>query len=166
VKLTSRLAIFAVSFAIAIGVSRLSHVRTPSGLDDSVVRLSWRTQGVSVEECRRLTEEELERIAPHMRRPEECTGGVADYELVVTLDDDVRVIDTIGPSGVRRDRPVYVFYDLGVDPGTYSVAVRFAALVPPGTAPSVLEWAGQMKLEANEVGLITTDPTGTELLRR
>ena len=136
--------------------------------DEAVIRLSWRTAPVRIEECRTLTEDELSRIAPHMRRPEECTGGFADYELRLEVDGDIIQFDTLQPSGLRQDRPVYVFSDYLVDPGTYEISVTFSALVPVGMvegAAAPLHWDGVFALEPAEIGLLTLDPTGSRLQR-
>lgn len=154
----------------AAAVAWLSQVPMPQGADEALIRLSWRTQGVSIEECRTLTPAELERIAPHMRRPQECIGGIADYELVLRVEGREPLVDTIAPAGVRHDRPLYVFQDVTVPPGDYAVSVSFAALVPEdfenGDQPFTFQWSGRMTLEPRDIGLVTLDAAGASLVRR
>jgi len=159
------LAGLALAGALLVGIGGLSRVPMSGAQEDeAVLRLSWRTLGLRVEECRRRTEEELAALAEHMRTPEVCVGRGADYELRMTVDGAEVVRDTIAPSGARRDRPVYVFEDLALGPGRYRVDVEFVALVPPGydvrDAQTRYSWEGEVRLEPREIGLITLGPSG------
>lgn len=157
-----------VTVIMLLVLAGLSQWPISASSDQAVIRLSWRTAPVRVEECRTLTEEELSRMAPHMRRPQECTGGFADYELRLEVQGDVVQVDTLQPAGLRQDRPVYVFSDRLVDPGSYEVSVTFSALVPTNMvegAGAPLHWDGVLALEPGEIGLLTLDPTGSRLQR-
>jgi len=158
-----------VSLLFVGGIAWLSLAPMPPAPDDAVVRLSWRSQPYRVEECRALSAEELELIPSHMRRTEECVGEFVDYEVALEVDGVLR-LDTVAPAGARRDRPVYVFQDEFVSPGTHDVTVRFRALVGIDSGqdeePPTLEWNGSVTLAEREIALVTLDPTGTRLLRR
>lgn len=159
----------ATAAVLLLGISGLSRVPMSGAREtEAVLRLSWRTTGLRVEECRRRTEQELATLAEHMRTPEVCVGRGADYELRVNVDGAVVVRDTIVPSGARHDRPVYVFEDLALGPGRYRVEVEFTALVPPGyeveDAQIRYSWGGEVRLEPREIGLITLDPSGRALV--
>lgn len=164
-----KLATAFVTTALVAITAGLSQVPMSSADGDALVRLSWRTEPIRVEECRTLTQEELAEVPAHMRRTEECTGYFVDYEITLEIDDLEPMIDTIAPSGLRRDRPIYVLRDRPVPPGRHSVEVSFTALVPesfePDDAPVTLEWSGPMELGPGEVGLLTLDETGRALLR-
>ncbi|NIR39672.1 MAG: hypothetical protein GWO22_28105, partial [Actinobacteria bacterium] len=73
--------------AVAVaGIVGLSRMPTPvAGVDGALLRLSWRLRGVSIEECRTLSREELEALPAHMRRTEECTGRTVGYLLRVDV---------------------------------------------------------------------------------
>jgi hypothetical protein len=152
--------------AATAGLSRLP-MSTADG--DAFIRLSWRTEPIRIEECRTLTEEELAAIPAHMRRTEECTGYFVDYEVRLEIDGHEPTVDTVAPSGLRRDRPVYVLRDRSVPPGRHSVDVSFTALVPESfesdDQPVALEWSGPMELGPGEVGLVTLDDAGRSLRR-
>ena len=100
--------------------------------DDALLRLSWRMNGVRVEECRERTPEELEALAPHMRTPEVCVGGGASYALAVAVDGTTVLEDTIAAGGARGDRPIYVHRELAVAPGRRGVRVTFEPVLPAG----------------------------------
>ena len=155
--------------AVLVGIAGLSRVPM-EGADrsEAVLRLSWRTVGLRVEECRLRTEEELAALAEHMRTAEVCVGRGADYELSVSVGGSEIVRDTVTPSGARRDRPVYVFRDLPLAPGEHRVEVEFAALVPstydPGDGAIEYAWEGTVVLGPTEIALITLDPSGRTLV--
>jgi len=166
----SRAAAVLVGLVGAVVIVWLSALPVGRRSDLAVVRASWRTPGVAIEECHSLTEAELAELPAHMRRPEECVGRVADYELAIVVDGETLLVDTLGPAGLRNDRPIYVFRDLPVSPGEHSVEVDFAALIPEGydTGDATVRfvWSGDMTLGAGDIGLVTTDATGSRLERR
>ncbi|MEJ2204013.1 MAG: hypothetical protein P8170_07875, partial [Gemmatimonadota bacterium] len=101
-----------------VAISAASRLPVSFGGDhDALLRLSWRVDGISMEECRTLTEEELANLPTHMRNPKACIGRIAPYRLQVGIDGALVVSDTVYPAGARGDRPVFVLRDVPVDPG-------------------------------------------------
>ncbi|MDX1646566.1 MAG: hypothetical protein R3304_05445 [Longimicrobiales bacterium] len=167
----STLASILVTVALTVALGALSQWPVHQEPDEAVVRLSWRTEPVRVEECRALTEEELAGVPAHMRRTEECVGGFVDYALTLAIDGRQALTDTLAPSGLRRDRPVHVLHDETVDPGKHRVEVTFSALVPAEDprredGSVTLRWSGQMSLEPGEIGLVTLGPSQSRLVHR
>jgi hypothetical protein len=110
-----------------------------------------------------------------MRRAEICDRRFASYELTLAIDDRPAMVDTVAPSGVRGDRPVYVLRSEPVSPGEHRVDVAFRALLPDGDAaresgetPNVdaLRWSGEMHLGPRQIGLVTLDAAGSTLVLR
>ena len=136
--------------------------------EEALVRLSWRIEPVRIESCRSLTEAELAEVPAHMRRAETCQGGAVDYELRLEIDGVATVVDTIAPSGLRRDRPVYVYRDHAVSPGRTEVAVHFAPIVEDEAADAVAPhtWDGVVALQAREIALLTLSADASRLERR
>lgn len=138
--------------------------RTPvsfSDPDEALLRLSWRQDGVTVEACRDRTPEELAEMPVHMRNPRACIGDIASYHLVVRLDGNEVLADTVRPAGLRGDRPVYVLADLPLTPGRHEASVTFEALLPEGFEPPEglrsRGWSGTVELGSGQIGLITWD---------
>jgi hypothetical protein len=122
----------ATAFAAAAATAALSRVPyTPEGSESAVVRLSWRTTGKSVEECREASPEELEHLPAHMRQSIVCEGRAASYHLRVAIDGRPLVDELVSGRGEQGDRPIYVYRDLAVTPGTHRLEVDFAAVAPP-----------------------------------
>lgn len=167
----------AVILTVVIGA--LSQVPyEPDRRDDAVIRLAWRVRGTRVEECRRLTEEELARKPAHMRQEVECDGRILPYRLLVSIDDSTVVDRVVRPAGAREDRPLYVFHEQTVLPGEREVTVRFELEreAEPRTAsdttrastaddtPSVLELNVRLALGPKEVALVTYDGEQRQLV--
>lgn len=92
----------------------------------SLVRLSWSARPERVERCRRLTDDELAQRPAHMRMRMECEGAFARYILTVRVDGDVVANDTIRGGGLRHDRPMHVFHEIAVVPGSRRLEVELA----------------------------------------
>ncbi|RMH18748.1 MAG: hypothetical protein D6701_05855 [Gemmatimonadetes bacterium] len=154
-------------------VASLSTYRT--AVDDasrSEFRLSWRSDGTSVEDCTEAARAEQEGLAEHMRNPNACVARRVPYALWVRIDGELRLRDTLHAPGARGDRPLYVFAELPVTPGRHRVAVDFSpvwpeAPVPPdvaATAP-VLDVDTTLTFPDGRAVLLTMDETGAPRLR-
>ena len=70
----------AIAVIAAVILVILSHARVSARADDSAaIRVSWGARPERVETCRRLSDEELAKVAEHMRRRVECEGTTARY---------------------------------------------------------------------------------------
>lgn len=160
----------AVLALLGVGaLTRFPHaVAAPTGAE---LRLAWRARAPLVEECRRLSDAELEALPVHMRREVVCEGRVASYRLVVTVDGVVRHEAVVRGAGARGDRPLYVFESLPVDPGAREVDVRFERIgtsngVDGGGLPDRLELVDVVELAPGAVGLVTYDGAERRLALR
>lgn len=91
----------------------------------SQLRLSWSARPERIEQCRRLSEEELEEVEEHMRQRVQCEGRFATYALRVYVDGDLAHRSVVHGAGLRNDRPIYLLRDLDVAPGTHRLRVSF-----------------------------------------
>ena len=164
----------ALALGMTLALGWLSQVPYDAAGDaESMVRLAWRTRGTRVEECRRLTREELERLPVHMRRDEVCEGRTLPYRLVVVLDGQTAVDEDVYPSGARADRPLYVYRELPLRPGWHDLDIAFTrAPVARDTArgaggerlaqgdavaPQRLTLTRRVRLGPDEIVLVTYD---------
>jgi hypothetical protein len=188
-----RAAGLALALALTASIAALSRVPyTAAEADHALIRLSWRTPGAYVEECRRPSAEELERLPAHMRREEICEGRVLPYRLRVLINGRVIYDEMVRPSGAREDRPLYVYRELPVRPGDYGVEISweredvavFADSRPPtpvgepgesraGRArsgptatPERLRLSARLALEPGDIALLTYDVDRQRLVAR
>jgi hypothetical protein len=128
-----------VAALVTLGIGAASQAPwTATGPDEALLRLSWRAQSETREECRPLTEEEKAELPIHMQVPEVCESQAIPYLLQVSIDGSVLLADTVHGAGAREDRPVYVFREIGLVPGRHALAVEF---VPIGHGLEDLEEA-------------------------
>jgi hypothetical protein len=155
--------------------------------DRAVVRLAWRTRGERVRACRRLTADELARLPQHMRQEEVCERRILPYRLRVDVDGARVVDELVRAGGAREDRPLFVFRDLAVTPGTHHLQVTFereGTLGAPGPeereegedvdateagrrareTPARLELDGPVVLVLRQIVLVTYDDERRRLL--
>ncbi len=153
------------------GLAALSQVPYAAGDEDrAVLRLSWRTLGERVEECRPLTPEEEARLPRHMRPLEVCEGRVSPYRLRVVLDGRAVADDTVHGAGAREDRPIYVYREFAWSPGRHTLAVTFERLGGPpageGRAPARMQLETEVRAAPGRVLLVTYDPELRALVLR
>jgi hypothetical protein len=118
-----------VAALVTLGIGAASQAPwTATGPDEALLRLSWRAQSETREECRPLTAEEKAELPIHMQVPEVCESQAIPYLLRVSIDGSVLLADTVHGAGAREDRPVYVFREIGLIPGRHALAVEFAPI--------------------------------------
>lgn len=95
----------------------------PAGATE--LRLSWSARPERIETCRELSDAELAERPAHMQRRIECVGGLATYDLTVTVDDAVLDDEVIHGSGLRQDRPIFLLRRYPLVEGEHRVRVTF-----------------------------------------
>jgi hypothetical protein len=165
----------ALALAGALALGALSQAPyTADRAEHAVVRLAWRARGERVEQCRRLTPEELERLPAHMRQEERCEGRVLPYRLQLWIDRARAVNELVHAAGARRDRPLYVYHELPLEPGTHALVVTFTREgdIPAGAreqdkgTPTRLALDTTVMLSPRRILLVTYDDDARRLVVR
>lgn len=112
------------AFALAIGV--FSHWPTYRHLADNeaLIKLSFTHAAQRVDECRKLTPEELAKLPPNMRAPTKCGRERAPVVVEVDLDGKPAIRHVAEPSGLSRDGASSVYRRITVPAGSHRIAVR------------------------------------------
>lgn len=110
----------AIAFLTLLG-SRVGYGGPPQHGAELVV--SFKHPGRTGEHCRKLSEEEKQKMPPHMRREEICERGRAPVRLKVEVDGAVRVSSTTRPEGLRSDGPSIGVETIALPPGEHRVAL-------------------------------------------
>jgi hypothetical protein len=117
---------FIVIGALFAGVAALSnhpvYRQTPPGT--GIIMLAFVHSADRRNECRRLTPEEIAKLAPNMRRTQDCPRE--RRPLLVELDVGGRTIyqASLHPTGIAGDGPSRVYERFVMPAGQYDVAVR------------------------------------------
>lgn len=99
----------------------------------AVLRVSLGARPERIERCRRVTDEELAKIAPQMRQQVICEGATARYTLEVRRNGALLHSQLVRGGGLRHDRQLYVSRDIAVPPGPASYRVDLVRLETTGT---------------------------------
>lgn len=111
-------------FAVIVGYfsSRPEYEHLDPGM--ALLKISFSHAGEKKEECRRLTQEELEAMAPNMRRPLECSRERVPILVEIILDGNILYKEQVPASGLSHDGASTVYEYFRVTPGKHKLVTR------------------------------------------
>ncbi len=92
--------------------------------DEAVLTIAFAHAGQLRGPCRRLSQEELNQLAPNMRKLEECPRERSPVRIEAELDGEPIYRDSLAPPGLFGDGGVDIFYSRKIPAGTYELALR------------------------------------------
>lgn len=92
--------------------------------DEAVLTIAFAHAGQLREPCRRLSQEELNQLAPNMRKLEECPRERSPVRIEAELDGETVYRASLAPPGLFGDGGVDVFYRLKIPAGAHDFALR------------------------------------------
>ena len=111
-------------FAVVIGYFATRPAYTHLDPDRAMIKMSFSHAGAHVEECRQLSQEELNKIAPNMRRPTQCLRARVPLQIELMLDGELIYRDSLPPSGVTGDGASTAYKKFPVDTGRHRLVAR------------------------------------------
>lgn len=111
-------------FAVVVGYFATRPAYTHLAPDKAVIKLSFSHAGAHIEECRRLTQEELNRMPPNMRRPTDCPRARVPLMIEVELDGQLVYRDELPASGLASDGASTAYKVFPVNAGQHHLTVR------------------------------------------
>jgi len=90
---------------------------------EAIVSLTFSHAAQRVEECRRLTQEELNALPPNMRKPDECPRERHEIYVEMHLDDRLVYSERALPSGLWKDGKGDIYRRMTIDAGDYALFV-------------------------------------------
>lgn len=152
----------AASFLLAAFLGFGTRVPVGNVVNHSLLRLSWKFPRQTEKTCRPLTAVEIAKLPFHMRHTEECTVESIDYNLKVTLDDQVIIDKTVLSKGARHDRPLFVDETKIMNSGSHKLGLLFAPIKGEGLK---FKEVFSINSKPSEIQVVTLDPsTGFKLL--
>lgn len=88
------------------------------------IKMSFTHGADRVEECRRLTPEEIAKLPPRERRPHTCGRERLPVRVQLVVDGVSIYDEVVQPSGLSRDGPAHVYRKFAVDPGRHEITAR------------------------------------------
>lgn len=89
--------------------------------DRAQIVLAFAHGGARVEECRRLSYEEIRALPPGERRPSTCRRERRPVLLRLALDGEVLLDEVLPPTGLSGDGPSRIYREFAVPPGPHCV---------------------------------------------
>ncbi len=87
--------------------------------DQSLITFTLGHVGKHVDECRRLTQEELLKLAPNMRKPMECSRERSSITMELQMDGEVIFNKTAMPLGLFKDQGIDIYHNIKVPAGKH-----------------------------------------------
>lgn len=111
-------------FAVVVGYFATQPSYTYLDPGKAQIKLSFGHAGDHTTECRRLTQEELNQLAPNMRRPLDCPRGRLPVLIELELDGELLYRAELPPSGLAGDGVSTAYKTFAVDPGQHQLVAR------------------------------------------
>ncbi|HSH43595.1 MAG TPA: hypothetical protein VK973_15860 [Arenicellales bacterium] len=122
-RIPAQVLVYAACAAL-LGYFSASPEYTRIGPDVGVVKLSFSHAGAPKSECIRRTQEELDELAPNMRRPLDCPRGRVALLLELEIDGEPIYRDSLPPSGLAGDGASTVYQQFKVPVGQHRLVAR------------------------------------------
>ena len=111
-------------FAVVVGYFATQPAYTHLDPDKAQIKLSFGHAGQHTAECRRLTQEEMNQLAPNMRRPTDCPRGRMPVLIELELDGELLYREELPPSGLAGDGVSTAYKKFAVEPGQHRLVAR------------------------------------------
>ena len=92
--------------------------------DEAVITVAFAHAGETLEECRRLSQEELLKLPPNMRKLDDCPRERSPIIIEAMLDGEIIFNKTMLPPGIFNDGSVNIFYKSKVPAGKHSFKIK------------------------------------------
>ncbi|MCI0431153.1 MAG: carboxypeptidase-like regulatory domain-containing protein [Rhodospirillales bacterium] len=112
------------AIALLLGYFAQSPLYSAFPDDMAQIKLSFVHGAEPRGECRRLTQEELEKLAPNMRKPIDCPRQRLPLLVELLVDGEPLYRASVEPTGLSGDGPSRVYERFTVSPGGHLVTVR------------------------------------------
>ena len=118
VRMPSRIAAYGL-FAVAASAFSAWPVFKLINPDQAVISLTFSHAGQRVAECRRMTQDELNKLPPNMRKPMDCPRERKPVTVVFRVDGENVYQETLPPSGIWSDGESTVYVRIPVSAGEH-----------------------------------------------
>ena len=92
--------------------------------DEAMITIAFAHAGESREPCRRLSQEELAKLPPNMRKPEDCPRERSPVVIQALLNGETLIDETLQPPGLFKDGGVNVYFNGKIPAGSHHFEIR------------------------------------------
>ena len=111
-------------FIVLLGVLSNSPQYQRLDPDQAMVRLAFSHFGRPIRECHRLTQDELNALAPNMRKLEDCPRQRLPIRVEFLLNQQTVYAQTIAATGIWEDGEASVYERFPVLSGPHQLTIR------------------------------------------
>lgn len=140
------------AFAAFVGYFSSAPAYHPIAPGRAVVKLSFVHAGALKAECHTRTAEELAKLAPNMRAPQDCPRERSDVQVQLDMDGEPLYRIEARPAGLRHDLPATVFRRVEIPAGRHHFRARLA-----DTPDGVFRHEGEATLDIAEGRVLVID---------
>lgn len=94
------------------------------GEDEAMITVAFAHAGATREECRKLSQEELLKLPPNMRKLDDCPRERSPIIIEAMLDGKVIFSETRLPPGIYNDGSVNIYYNSKVPAGKHTFEIK------------------------------------------
>lgn len=122
-KIAGQVAAFTV-FALIVGYFSVSPEYTYMAADKALIKMNFSHAGQPRQACRKLTQAELDQMAPNMRKPMDCPRERVPLLIELDIDGETKLEKAVPPTGVAQDGAATVYEKFELPQGEYTISVR------------------------------------------
>ncbi len=94
------------------------------GEDEAMITVAFSHAGETREACRMLSQEELMKLPPNMRKLDDCPRERSPIIIEATLDGEIIFSKTYLPPGLFNDGAVNIYYNSKVPAGNHRLEIK------------------------------------------
>ncbi len=121
-KIVAEIAFYALFVAVIGALSAWPPYEIVNA-DRAIVSLVFAHAGERVGECRRLSQEELNKLPPNMRKPADCPRERHPVRIELRSSGDVLYSETLLPSGIWADGKASIYQRIEVQSGVHELFI-------------------------------------------
>ena len=122
-KLLAQASVYGLFILVVGGLSNAPQYRRLQQ-DEAEIRLAFSHSGQPIRECRRLSQTELNALAPNMRAPMDCPRQRLPVQVTFDLDAQPVLQATKPASGLHGDGEITVYERFVVAAGRHRLRIR------------------------------------------
>ena len=92
--------------------------------DEAMITVAFAHAGETREECRMLSQEELMKLPPNMRKLDDCPRERSPIVIEAMLDGNIIYSKTFLPPGIFNDGSVNIYYNSKVPAGKHKFEIK------------------------------------------
>ena len=111
-------------FALGLAYFSTSPSYTYHDPEKALMMVSFSHASERKEQCREFTQEELNELAPNMRRPMDCPRERVPVYVEVIMNGNTLLSKSYNPTGLAKDGAASIYESIPVEPGQHEVIAK------------------------------------------